>query len=163
MATNTKPATTIDNAPVAIDAPVPLAGPAPSPSPGRNVALLAAGEVNGYLDAFRKASELGCDLGFIGLQMLAARLGATANKLGRPTEAEYLRFTSALAGRRLSYEQRADLARIANKSHGEAMREAEVEKYKPVAPVSGKAAAHAGSQSYKINLPALLAESLGAE
>jgi hypothetical protein len=80
-------------------------------------------------------------------------MGESASKAGRPSSETYHAFTTALTGRKLSYEQRSELARKANANVKEG--------FKPVAVITGKATHDRGSQTYRFNVPALTSEQLG--
>ena len=111
------------------------------------------GEVLEFSNACQLARKVGASLGFNCLLSLAQAMGESANKTGRPTPETYHAFSTALTQRKLSYEQRAELARKANASVKEG--------FKPIAVITGKATHDRGSQTYRFNVPALTSEQLG--
>lgn len=117
------------------------------------LAIKVNAEVLEFSNAARLARQLGANLGFACLLSLAQAMGESASKAGRPSPETYHSFITALTGRKLSYEQRAELARKANASVPEGG--------KPVAVITGKATHDRGGQTYRFNVPALTAEQLG--
>jgi hypothetical protein len=110
-------------------------------------------EVVAFSNACQSARKIGSELGFQALLVLASAMGESGSKVGRPSSETYHAFTTALTGRKLSYEQRAELARKANASVKEG--------HKPLAVITGKATHDRGSQTYRFNVPALTSEQLG--
>jgi hypothetical protein len=110
-------------------------------------------EVKSYSESRLASRQAGVKLGFGSLIILAQALGASADKKGLPSESAADNFFGAMKGRKLSYEQRAEIARKAN---------AEVpEGHKPVAVITAKANDQRGAQAYRFNTSALTAEALG--
>lgn len=113
----------------------------------------AKGEADAFFTAVQSMATAAQDIGPIALSFLAERLGASANKLGRPGEVSYLAFVAAMTGRNLSYAQRAELARVANGAVPLG--------HKPVAVVRAKASNSQGAASYRFNTPASVEITLG--
>jgi len=85
---------------------------------------------------------------------IAKRYGASGNKLGRPTDAT-LFFTLILSmnAKKLSEDQKVELARTAKRAHSEAM--AKETKFRPIVDMKAKATdGGEGKSSYKFNPPA---------
>lgn len=110
-------------------------------------------EVTSFSAMCQATRKAGSELGFQALLVLASAMGESGSKVGRPSAETYHAFTTALTGRKLSYEQRAELARKANASVKEG--------HKPVAVITGKATHDRGAQTYRFNVPASTAEQLG--
>lgn len=110
-------------------------------------------EVTSFSAMCQATRKAGSELGFQALLVLASAMGESGSKVGRPSAETYHAFTTALTGRKLSYEQRAELARKANASVKEG--------HKPIAVITGKATHDRGAQTYRFNVPASTAEQLG--
>jgi len=110
-------------------------------------------EVLEFSIACQTARKIGASLGFNCLLSLAQAMGESAGKTGRPSPETFHAFTTALTQRKLSYEQRAELARKANASVKDGC--------KPLAVITGKATHDRGSQTYRFNVPASTSEQLG--
>jgi hypothetical protein len=115
--------------------------------------LQVSAEVLEFSIACQNARKIGASLGFNCLLSLAQAMGESAGKTGRPSPETFHAFTTALTQRKLSYEQRAELARKANASVKEG--------FKPLAVITGKATHDRGSQTYRFNVPAATSEQLG--
>lgn len=110
-------------------------------------------EVLAFSTLCQAARKAGSELGFQALLALASAMGESVSKVGRPSSETFHAFTTAMTGRKLSYEQRAELARKANASVKEG--------HKPCAVITGKATHDRGAQTYRFNVPAATAEQLG--
>lgn len=114
-------------------------------------------EVSAEVEAYSKqrqiARQTGRNLKFAALILLAESLGESASKTGNPSPEASDNFLGAMIGRKLSYEQRAEIARKANAKvpYGN----------KPVAVITAKANDQRGAQSYRFNLPVMTKEALG--
>ena len=100
------------------------------------IALLAMhakvnGEVLEFSNSCQLARKVGAALGFNCLLSLAQAMGESANKTGRPSPETYHAFATALTQRKLSYEQRAELARKANASVKEGFKPLRSSREKP--------------------------------
>jgi hypothetical protein len=110
-----------------------------------------AKETLAYFALCASVREAGKELSFGVLANLAASLGRNS-KLGRPSMADYMAFTSAICERPLSHAQGEELARLANKS---VPKTKDGEDGKPVALITAKRSENKGAQSYKFNSPAM--------
>jgi hypothetical protein len=108
----------------------------------------AQAEADAYYAQIVSLTEAGSQLGNLALEALAVRVGESTNKLGRPGGKAFVAFTTALNGRTLSFEKRADLCHKMNAAVPQG--------HKPAAVVSAKANDQSGSARFRFNLPVAL-------
>lgn len=112
-------------------------------------AAQAKGKAEGkaYIAKLVSVLQEGAELGNIALDTIAEELGASGNKLGRPSESAFLAFASAIAHRPgMTFERRNDLAKKCNAKCNPM--------HKPVAVLKAKGSATQGTASYRFNAPA---------
>lgn len=134
MNTSTDHNTTADNS---VDASADLA-----PS----VIEQAEQEADAFISKVQSLADEGNGLRPETLRVVARRLGASANKFGRPEMVRFTAFVLAMSARNLSLNARIQLAQTANKAAFLAS--------KPVFRVAAKASEVEGTLSYKLNMPA---------
>ena len=87
------------------------------------------------------------------LQEVARKLGASANKFGRPDLVSFVGFALAMSARNLSFNARVGLAQVAN---GAAATWA-----KPAFRTASKASELEGGLTFKLNMPAQFETAIG--
>ena len=87
------------------------------------------------------------------LQEVARKLGASANKFGRPDLVSFVGFALAMSGRNLSFNARVGLAQVAN---GAAATWA-----KPAFRTKSSASELEGGLTFKLNMPAQFETAIG--
>ena len=117
-----------------------------------DVAALAKDEANSFLAKVEALANEGNGLRPEALREVARKLGASANKFGRPELARFIAFALAMSARNLSMNARIQIAQSAN---------AACIWGKPVFRTASKASEVEGSISYKLNMPATFETTIG--
>ena len=119
-----------------------------------NVQLTPAqAEAVQFLNSVESLANIGNCLGAEALQEVSRKLGASANKFGRPGLVQFVGFALAMSGRNLSFNARVGLAQVAN---GAAATWA-----KPAFRTSTKVSEIEGALSFKLNMPAQFETAIG--
>lgn len=110
-------------------------------------------EASAFLKQVQELADLGNGLKPDALKEVARKLGASANKFGRPELVRFVGFALAMSSRNLSFNARVQLAQTANG--------AVLFGNKEVFRTSSKASEIEGGMSYKLNMPAQFETAVG--